>query len=502
MGECRVLGPAQVALTIGPEREGEINPSPWYGFHVQPSAQAVQPSGESSIEVTLSYSLHGHRYWPKVSTDGSRWRRLTEEEVTIQGDSAILKLRDVGRGLFVSAQEILDSAHYASWLGALAETYPAVEFSVIGHSAGRRPIHAIRTNPRASNLVLILGRQHPPEVSGGVALKAFVETLLSGRSRACRNRDSNACRFYDHHGLVVVPLVNPDGVDHGHWRLNFGSVDLNRDWGPFTQPETRAVKRFFETVMAEGKTLRLMLDFHSTHRSLIYTQTANDRTTPPGFAKAWSDLARRLGAKFDHEPRAPIDTPNTKNYFFKTHGVPAITYEVGDEVANEEATRSARAFAVATAELLGSDMPAKEPMHVDCEDLFCHIGEVNKASLVMLTEEGLLSRDLGGRIAGAIDEVLIDQARELTDAELAAIYEETLGQTLPLEVARIRAALDPARMIAGRQGYGGPQASEMDRMLAGHRRELGKQVQALEGERQRVEKANTALQTAFRAYRR
>jgi hypothetical protein len=32
--------------------------------------------------------------------------------------------------------------------------------------------------------------------------------------------------------------ANPDGVDKGHWRLNDGGVDLNRDWGPFTQPET------------------------------------------------------------------------------------------------------------------------------------------------------------------------------------------------------------------------------------------------------------------------
>ena len=411
LGECRVLGPSHVELTIGPEFPGEINPSPWYGFHVRPSGEPRSGQGQALLQVSLVYSVHGHRYWPKVSPDGSAWRRLTEAEVTIQGDSAHLRLNDVGQGLFVSAQEILDSAHYASWLAALAETHPNVEPLVIGHSVGRLPIHAFRTNPQAKNLVLILGRQHPPEVTGGVALKAFVETLLSSRARACRDRNSNACRFYAHHDLVVVPLVNPDGVDHGHWRLNFGGVDLNRDWGPFTQPETRAVKRYFESVMAQGKTLRLMLDFHSTDRSLIYTQAASDRTNPRGFAKAWSDLGRRLGAKFDFEPRTPVDTPNTKNYFFKTYGVPAITYEVGDEVAKDEVRRSARAFAVATAELLGSDMPANDPLGVDCEDLFCHIGEVNKASLVMLTEEGLLSEDLASRIAGAIDEVLIDQAQ-------------------------------------------------------------------------------------------
>ncbi len=92
------------------------------------------------------------------------------------------------------------------------------------------------------------------------------------------------------------------------------------------------------------------------------------------------------------------------------------------------------------------------------------------------------------------------RARALTDAELASIYEEALGETLPLDASRIRAALDPAQMIAQRKGYGGPQASEMDRMLAKHSRELGRQVQALEGERHRLDNTSNALQLAFAKY--
>lgn len=412
MGDCRVLSATRVELTIDPEQEGEINPSPWYGFHVRVSGGAVRPKDADSLEVVLTYAVHAHRYWPKVSSDGLRWRRLRADEMSLQGDFAVLSLRDIDQGLFVSAQKILDSAHYAAWLQALAQTFPEVNPVVIGYSSGRRALHAFRTNQQAQNLVLILGRQHPPEVSGGVALKTFVETLLSGRARACRDQNSNACRFYAHHDLVVIPLVNPDGVDHGHWRFNSGGVDLNRDWGTFTQPETRAVKNFFEDLLNQGGKPRLILDFHSTNRSLVYTQAPDDQTNPRGFATAWSELARQLGAQFDYEPRAPSDTASAKNYFFKTYGVPAITYEVADEAGEEEAKRTAKAFAVATAELLGSDMPEVAQLGIACEDLFCNIGEVNKASLVMLREQNLLDEALAVRIAQALHEVLEEQAQE------------------------------------------------------------------------------------------
>lgn len=412
MGACRVVSDSRIELTIGPEQDGEINPSPWYGFHARVSRGSLGTEQTGSLEVILTYAVHKHRYWPKVSADGRQWRRLNEDEVSLQGDAAILRLGDIGRGLFVSAQKILDSAHYASWLQALIQTFPEIEPVVIGHSVGRRSIQAFRTNPQAQNLVLVLGRQHPPEVSGGVALKAFVEALLSGRARACKDERSNACRFYAHHDLLVVPLINPDGVDHGHWRLNLGGVDLNRDWGPFIEPETRAVKDFFEEVFNQGKKLRLMLDFHSTTRSLMYTQTTGDRTDPTGFTAAWIEMARRLGAEFDHEPRAPSDTANAKNYFFKTYGAPAITYEVADEADTEQTQRTARAFALATAELLGSDMPESPGLDTACDDLFCNIGEVNKASLVMLAEQGLLNEELATRIAQSLNEVLEEQTGE------------------------------------------------------------------------------------------
>ncbi len=412
LGECRVLGPSEVVLRINPEIGGEINPSPWYGFHAR-----LFPDPEldaAPLKVTLEYEVHGHRYWPKVKKAGGRWQRLPEDQVELDGNRAVLVLEDIGSGLYVSAQEVLDRRHYEAWMDKLGDDYPDIKMFTLGYSPGRRPIRGFSTNSAAEDFVLILGRQHPPEVTGGKALVTFIDTLLSGRGKACEKPASNACRFYDHYDLVVIPLMNPDGVALGHWRLNLGGVDLNRDWGPFTQPETMAVAARVQRLVSQGRRIRFMLDFHSTNQSLMYTQMAKDNTDPPGFATAWTELARDLGADFSHEPRPVSGTPNAKNYFFDQYGIPAITYEVADEADRQEIARNARAFAVATAELLGSRAGPSLFEREACEDFFCHMGEINMASLVMLREEGLVgaqeARTIGQAIVEVLSEAQVDRA--------------------------------------------------------------------------------------------
>ena len=71
----------------------------------------------------------------------------------------------------------------------------------------------------------IVGRQHPPEVTGSMALMEFVETIVGASDLAKEFRQSFR--------TIVIPLMNPDGVAAGNWRHNLNGVDLNRDWGPF-----------------------------------------------------------------------------------------------------------------------------------------------------------------------------------------------------------------------------------------------------------------------------
>src|SRR3546814_5882297 len=99
-------------------------------------------------------------------------------------------------------------------------------------------------NPDAREVLLVLGRQHPPETTGTQALMGFVDELAA---------DSLLARDFRERTLVIVlPLLNPDGVVEGNWRGNINGQDLNRDWGPFTQSETRAARDLLERALDDA----------------------------------------------------------------------------------------------------------------------------------------------------------------------------------------------------------------------------------------------------------
>jgi predicted deacylase len=151
----------------------------------------------------------------------------------------------------------------------------------------------------------------------------FVEEIV-GDSELAR-------KFRGQFGVLLVPLLNPDGVDHGHWRHNLAGVDLNRDWGIFNQPETRAVR---DQILAlkERSRLVLHLDFHSTFNDVFYTQPDEPAAGPDPFTKPWLEgLARRFPAyKVNRDPSEPARLVTSQGWAYKTLGIPAITYELGD----------------------------------------------------------------------------------------------------------------------------------------------------------------------------
>jgi predicted deacylase len=158
--------------------------------------------------------------------------------------------------------------------------------------------------------------------------------------------------FTDHQ-FLIVPLLNPDGVARGHWRANRGAVDLNRDWGAFTQPETRAVKAWLDALPPTVRPVA-MIDFHSTSRNLFYVQGDDEASAAQQrFRSVW--LAGREdalpGDPFTIEPRnANPGSGTAKNWFHATYAIPAYTYEVAD-TADRDAARAA-------AQRLAANLPA------------------------------------------------------------------------------------------------------------------------------------------------
>ncbi|MBB5518688.1 M14 family metallopeptidase [Amphiplicatus metriothermophilus] len=328
---------SKFVVRIEPENS-PINPSPWYAFRLTPKR-----AGE--IEIVLRYAEAAHRYHPWID-DGAGWRPLPADAVreNRRGRKAALRIKIAAAPVIIAAQPLFLNEDYAAWVDALARGRDHARTIAIGESRQGRTLIALldgapeKTKP--APCALFVGRQHPPEVTGAFAMMAFLETVFGNSALAAA--------FRARYDVIAVPNLNPDGVALGNWRHNAGGIDLNRDWGPFTQPETAAVKALLDQRCAEEKGgLALMLDFHSTRRNLFYTQSADETTAPPRFAERWLAGARaRLDEyEFEHAERAYSSRPTLKNYIFSRFGAPAITYEVGDGAARAEAEAAARILA-------------------------------------------------------------------------------------------------------------------------------------------------------------
>lgn len=347
---CDAVGKRELAVTLTPEDAPPINCSAWYAFRLTPLQRTRRGR---QVTITLNYTACGHRYRPKVSEDGVRWTSLPEKDVAVFENNGVkqarLRLR-VGKGpVFVAGQEIIAPSTNEHWL-AEKSRHPDVRRAVLGQSAEGRDIDQLaitsaRTPPREQ--VVLLGRQHPPEITGAQAMLSFVDTILSD--------DPIAIAYRARFSTIVVPMLNPDGVARGHWRHATGGRDLNRDWGPFTQPETRLMQRLLQGIASDpARTLRLFLDFHSTQKDVVYTLPDAKVSDPPGFTADW--LARyqdRMpGYRVERDASHNPGLPTAKSWVYEAYGVPTATLEIGDETARTLVAEIGRQSALAMMETM------------------------------------------------------------------------------------------------------------------------------------------------------
>ncbi len=329
-------GPGGYTLTITPENT-PINDSPWYAFDI------IGAKGKT-VPITLSYQDGTHRYSPKIQKSDGTWEKLMTS-VDVSEDETIARFTVTPKSdvVKIAAQPIIDTQDHMAWI----EKMSALDFvsaAQIGASVEDRPIYKLEEIDAPNDdkpYVVIIGRQHPPELTGAEALMPFVETVWGNSELAQKFRAA--------YNLIVIPLMNPDGVARGHWRHNVGGIDLNRDWGPFTQPETQAAEKEFKRFKSGEDDIVLFLDFHSTWRNLIYTQTDEEPTTPAFFTRDWINNIKAVLPNevysFTREANTTTERPVSKNYMYHTYGIPAMTFEVGDDTPPEATVQASKVFA-------------------------------------------------------------------------------------------------------------------------------------------------------------
>ncbi|MEP2990637.1 MAG: M14-type cytosolic carboxypeptidase [Parasphingorhabdus sp.] len=352
IASCKASGETRLDVTLAPEDAPPINCSAWYAFR-------LTPSRAGSVTVNLTYEACGHRYWPKISEDGVKWDYLPKKNVTVEeidgSKQARIKVKLGVNPVFIAGQEIFAPSTYRAWLERVSKSPDAAQW-LLGKSAEGRNIPGMTIKAAGSKpkeQVVLVGRQHPPEVTGALAMLPFVEALLSD--------DPVAEQYRARFETVIVPMLNPDGVVRGYWRHNTGGVDLNRDWGPFTQQETKLMDGLLRKIEeSPDQKLRLLLDFHSTQKDVFYTIPDEYPTNPPLFIRDW--LARYQTRMPDYnvnrDARHSADRPISKAYTYETYGAPTVTFEIGDETDRELIKRIGKESAIAMMEtLLATDAP-------------------------------------------------------------------------------------------------------------------------------------------------
>ena len=305
-------------ITIEPENT-PINHSAWYAFR-------VWSNQKKNIQINIRYTTSRHRYHPKWSKDLKTWTKIDTSNFHYI-DSVkkwALNLEVNTDTTYIAAQELVTSKEVMEWVDSIS-TKSYIRTDTIGLSTNGRPLVAMDiSETEEPNTILVLCRQHPPEVPGQFAMESFIETIVGNSTLAAQ--------FRSKFKILVLPLINPDGVDNGHWRHNAKGVDLNRDWRYVQQGEIITITNFIKNWVNDKK-LRVWfgLDFHATRKDKIYT--ISDKVIPRegSIVQPWLDQLRlRLSDDWEEEPFG-VREPISKNWIYKEFGAEGVTYEVGDK---------------------------------------------------------------------------------------------------------------------------------------------------------------------------
>ena len=315
---CEVIKSDYIKIYINPEIDDSINPSPWF---------AIRKSEHSkSIKLELDYKNYKHRYYPKLSKDKKKWTKIDEIFISKKEDGkiVIIDFLPSNQKEYLASQELITDFWYDEWYNEL-ESSGRVKREIIGFSVLRNPIHMFFAEKNTNNpYILVLGRQHPPEVTGALAMKSFINELLTENFLT----DS----FLDRYNILFVPLMNPDGVMNGFWRYNANKKDLNRDWGNFTQPETDAVYK--KLTKLSNKKLVLFIDFHSTFKNIFYISDVLEDSSMKHFLRDWlgdsRDSLSEINYSYEIINSLNKDNGVSKNYIYNKYKIPSVTYEVSD----------------------------------------------------------------------------------------------------------------------------------------------------------------------------
>lgn len=251
----------------------------------------------------------------------------------------------------------------------LVEKYPALQYGVIGRSCVGRDIPMLKIG-RAREYALFAAAFHGSERITCSLLLRFTEELCEALENDTEFSGLNARRAFNGRGLIIVPLVNPDGCEialHGpsgsgyldgavrsiggtsfeKWNANARGVDINHNfaagwhelkelelkngitgpsmtrfggYSPESEPETIALTQLCRTAR-----IRHVLAFHSQGEVIYWSYRDKE---PPKAKKMAQIMATSSGYALD-APMGLAVGGGFKDWFISEFNRPGFTVEIG-----------------------------------------------------------------------------------------------------------------------------------------------------------------------------
>ena len=95
------------------------------------------------------------------------------------------------------------------------EAFRAISSALLIHSNA-----LLRSNPKTA--IILSSRVHPGETVGSWMMKGTID-FLTGQSEEAK-------MIRDRYLIIVLPMLNPDGVVQGNYRTSLAGCDLNRKY--------------------------------------------------------------------------------------------------------------------------------------------------------------------------------------------------------------------------------------------------------------------------------
>ncbi len=265
-----------------------------------------------------------------------------------------------------------DYANVKQNIRLLLEKYPSLRYSVIGRSCVGRDIPMLKIG-RAKEYALFTAAFHGSERITCNLLLRFTEELCEALESDLEFSGLNARRAMTGRGLIIVPLVNPDGCEialHGpagsgylegavrsisggkyeKWNANARGVDINHNfpagwkelkkmelekgitgpamtrfggYSPESEPETIAL-----TELCRSHRIRHVVAFHSQGEVIYWSYGEKE---PPRARKMAQIMATSSGYALDF-PMGLAVGGGFKDWFIEEFNRPGFTVEIGSGV--------------------------------------------------------------------------------------------------------------------------------------------------------------------------